>query len=52
MHDEWFLFYRLVGAFKKMHKTGSHSAVKHKQLLDLFSWRAWWWPNRSKHVAL
>ena len=26
--------------------------TKTKQLLDLFSWRAWGWPTRSKHVAL
>jgi len=25
---------------------------KTKQLLDLFSWRAWEWPTRSKHGAL
>jgi len=31
---------------------GISQCRKTKQLLHLFSWRAWGWPTRSKHVAL
>ena len=29
----------------------SHNAEKHKQLLDLFSWRAWRWLNKGRNMS-
>jgi hypothetical protein len=29
----------------------SHNAVRHKQLMDLFSWRAWRWLNKGRNMS-
>jgi len=44
----------LVGHPQTLHEKhlGSHNAEKLNNSCICFSWRAWGWPTRSKHVAL
>ena len=42
----------LVDYPQALQENRSKSCLVFLQLLDLFSWTAWGWPTRSKHVAL
>jgi len=46
LHIQAYVFY--TSLTKNCKHLGSHSAMKHKQLSDLSSWRAWGWPYKVK----
>jgi len=43
-HIQTYVFY--TSLTKTCKHLGSHNAMKHKQLLNLSSWRAWGWPYK------